>query len=476
MEDFSVFYSRSLSNLDNYCRRLHFFRGDSARVEQEFRKLALSRRSLGVELHRRRSARFSRKHYLGFAVIKPLPGTPVGRTALRSFPENPGPGPGKRRMTRSFAATRQYHAHLLGVELSVQSLAFQQQDVGVAACATTAIWTSLQKNREKEELGVTTPAHITTRATHNRMPFGRSMPSEGLSIDQMCQAIQSFGLSPVLSPAKDFIAIRAALYAALQSDLSPVLVIQRDKAGRTDEYHAVSAVGMKLSADAQAVVQADYAQASDHLEALYIHDDRYGPFLLAGLSQRVGGGVDLNIRVLKLEREIDRNTGEISINGEDETEQWIISHVLIPSHAKLRLSFPELHELSLRVMEAIDASLNSRQPNKTFAKSLDFWVSRSNTYLDRIGSSTEPFSPSQAVAVASGVPMARYVGILRTAIAELGTVDVIVDTTSTDKNPVFLAGVCSAGCSDELESVVAALGRHWGFQVFLADKKKSAPT
>lgn len=431
MEDFSVFYSRSLSNFDNYCRRLHFFCGDPNLVEREFRELTLSRRKLGSELFKRRSHRFSRRHYLGFSVIKPLRGTPVGRTALRPFPDQPGPGT-TRGMVRRFPATRRYHSHLLGVELSVRGLAFQQQDVGVAACATTAIWTSLQKNREKEELGVTTPAHITARATQDQLPFGRSMPSEGLSIDQMCQAVQSFGLSPVLSPGKDFLAIRATLYAALQSDLCPVLVIERAEPGHTDEYHAVAVVGMKVSDRPQAIVQADYFQASDRLAALFVHDDRYGPYLLAPLSQSTEG-IELRIRIRKNPRVLDTDTGEFQIDGatEDSSERWLVSHVLIPTHTKLRLSFPELQEIGLRVLQTIDSSLGPQLNQRDqIAKHIDFWVARSHAYVDTVASARAPFTSEQAVALVESVALSRYLGIVRLEFSEFGTVDVIVDTTS----------------------------------------------
>ncbi len=472
MEDYSVFYSRSLQNFDNHCRRLHFFCGDAASVERQFEELVRSRRLLGSELLKRRSHRFSRRHYLGFSVIKPLTGTPIGRTILRPFPDRPGPGTTKG-MTRSFLATRRYHAHLLGIELSVRGLAFQQQDVGVAACATTAIWTSLQKNREKEELGITTPAHITARATHNRMPFGRSMPSEGLSIDQMCQAIQSFGLSPVLSPAKDFTAIRASIFAALKSDLSPVLVIERIDPGHVNEFHAVAVVGMKVSESVQGITQATQAthsQPSDRLAALFVHDDRFGPYLLAALTKNAEGrGVELTIRVEKTPRIQDKHTGEFSCDGdrEDKTQRWLISHVLIPTHAKLRLSFPELHRISIRVMGAIDSSMSAKTPREQpIAKTLDFWVDRSHSYIDKLLSDVDLFDVDSAVNLVQSVALSRYLGISRSTFGEMGTVDIVVDTTSTEKNPSFLAAVCSATATQELRDAVTALGLTWKFPVF----------
>ena len=79
--------------------------------------------------------------YLGFMVIKPLPGSPIGRTVLRTF-ERDAPRGGR----REFTAIRRYTVSLAGLSLSVRGLAFQQQDQGVSACATTALWSALQRN------------------------------------------------------------------------------------------------------------------------------------------------------------------------------------------------------------------------------------------------------------------------------------------------------------------------------------------
>src|SRR5262249_6335420 len=159
-----------------------------------------------AEHYRKACAKFSEEAYLGFAIIRPLDGSPVGRTVVRHFSPNAGGA-----MRREFLCTRTYTVHLAGVELRVRGLPFQQQDKAVAACATTAIWSSLHMVREHEEIGTTSPAQITVRASQNSLPFGRPMPTEGLSIDQMCQAIHSAGVSPVLQLAHEFETTRALL-------------------------------------------------------------------------------------------------------------------------------------------------------------------------------------------------------------------------------------------------------------------------
>lgn len=83
-----------------------------------------------------------------------------------------------------------------------------------------------------------TPAQVTARASRFALPFGRSLPSEGLSIDQMCQAIHAFGVSPNLVRLlpNRFARARSIIHASAISELSPILIIQSAK---TNDRQAV---------------------------------------------------------------------------------------------------------------------------------------------------------------------------------------------------------------------------------------------
>jgi hypothetical protein len=219
MEDHSVFYSRNLYPYANSCRRLHFFRGDDPDETKRAILALLSKNHRNRDEFRLRCRQFSNARYLGFSVIKPLSGSPVGRTVLIPFPESDGTA------KRLFPCTREYRGHFCGVELTVRGLAFQQQDVGVSACATTALWSALSKVRDLEEIGAATPVQITGLASRYNLMHGRAMPSEGLSLDQMCQAVQAIGVSPdlikvydQLLPDQKFAAVaRGCLHAATTS-------------------------------------------------------------------------------------------------------------------------------------------------------------------------------------------------------------------------------------------------------------------
>ena len=237
MEDHGLFYSRSFLPYPAACKRLQFFRTDPAETEQRIERLVEIGRSTDQESFRKACREFSDENYCGFSVIKPLPGCPVGRTVLR--PDSSKSEDGR----RSFDGTRDYVSHLSGIELTVCGLAFQQQDTGVSACATTALWSSLQKAMDLEPVGSATPAQITVLATRFSLLFGRAMPSAGLSIEQMCDAVNALGLAPTLARAIGFKETQSYLYAAISAGFAPVLVVKRLGA---EDYHAVAVAGMKV--------------------------------------------------------------------------------------------------------------------------------------------------------------------------------------------------------------------------------------
>ncbi len=146
IQDFSAFYSTSLYAYPNWCQRIHFFPIASNQVRRELKKLSQLGAETGVAdssgAFQKACRDFSEKYYMGFSVIKPLLGSPVGRTVLRHYDPDAGRG-----LLRKFNCTRHYQVHLLGIDLTVCGLVFQQQDVGVSACATTDCLVIIEQNK-----------------------------------------------------------------------------------------------------------------------------------------------------------------------------------------------------------------------------------------------------------------------------------------------------------------------------------------
>jgi len=434
MEDHSVFYSKSLYPYPNSCRRIHFFRIDQATLSAELSRLLSI---LNCRDFHRACSEFSDTNYLGFCVVKPLPGCPVGRTVLRCFPKRKD-----NTHVRRFDCACNYAAHLLGVHLSVRGLAFQQQDLGVSACATTALWSALQRARELEGNGPATPAQITMRASQFALPFGRPMPSEGLSLDQMCQAVHSFGYAPNLFRADDFDHSRGLLYSSVLSSLSPVLILE---APRRDRMHAVTVAGMKLRDPHLATLVNPLIddQAGDLVD-LYVHDDRFGPYLRAEIRRR---GKRLVIHV--------------PLRKGRKPETWYLTHILLPMHSKIRLSLGDLRELGITLVTSAHAFRESLLHVGPTITSWSSWITRSHNYLE-----SHRLTPSVVENLCRSLMFSRYVGVVRIEAPDLDPLDLLLDTTSTQRNLNCLGIVQSASTRIKTNSLAESLALRCGCQLF----------
>lgn len=431
MEDHSVFYSRNLYPYGNWCQRVHFFRLDHKQLKRELNAIINIGITQGENEYRQACRRFSEDYYLGFSVIKPLMGSPVGRTVLRQYGEDAGNG-----LYRHFTCTREYRVHLLGVRLTVKGLAFQQQDRGVSACATTALWVALQKVRDFEDIGFATPAQITRLASQYTLPFGRSMPSEGLSLDQMCQAVQALGISPNLLRATDYQTARGYLYSACKSGFAQILILQNLK--NRNEFHAIAVAGMKTRSSNERLQGTPLIDKAADLAALYVHDDRTGPYLRADL------------KVMGRELHIDIGVG---IAPNRTSEEWNLTHILIPMHGKIRLSFDELRSIARKIADRIEAFRklisdltkdNYRDHRITF----ETLILRSPKYIEQFIFGPLNASPKKVTALKNKLLLSRYVGVVRLNSSYFGSLDILIDTTSTPRNVNCLDIIALEGKSE----------------------------
>lgn len=440
IEDHSAFYSRNFVPYENFCRRLHFFSLDRIALARKLKRLVQTGERDELA-YRKACQAFSEKAYLGFAVIKPLPGCPVGRTILRCYPRK---GAGH---VREFPSIRQYQVHLLGVELTIKGLPFQQQDTGVSACATTAIWAALHYLRGIEDIAAVTPAQITTLASRYSLHTGRPMPSEGLSVDQMCQAIQAVGVSPSLYRAASFEIARGILYSATKSGMASILIMQREQ-HETKERHAVTVAGIKLSESFNPMPVEGVDEQASQLLGTYIHDDRWGPYVTTTFENSNGQGL---LRIGRAERP-------------EEQEEWFVTHILIPMHPKIRLSFIGLREAALEVVKMIQwyfiKRLNLPKPALTF----DTAILRGYKYAEDLLFGEDGFAAEEIARFTRKVAMPRYVGVIRIQNPLVGKVEVLIDTTGTPRNLHCSSVVCRKPGARHAHSI----------RKFLAERFKAA--
>lgn len=392
IEEVGYYYSRCFVPRPNSCTRIHAF---ARRIDDDTLDELLTRASQG---DREAVERELTGAYLGFIVIRPLPSVPIGRTVLRHQDDG---------AWRKFPAVVSYPVHFLGLRLSVKGVAFQQQDRAVAACATTAIWTALQRVCRHDGARPPTTSRITEEAARHSVPAGRALPSPGLTVSQICDALRAFEFAPDVFRVEgrpELFQLLLNIY--LRSGIPVLLALYGHTTG-----HAVTAVGYgasapttpaKLTIDGEVirVLNLDY-------DRIYIHDDRLGPYaratfrpLAASVSQRAG--LDLEIRFLN-------NTDRLSV-----------VEAAAPLYTKIRSSANELLQSAAYSFPLLKRVV-AKEPG------VELFFQRSGDYLASLYSNG--VAPKRLTRFLRNISLSRYVGVARWYSATDPVLDTLWDTT-----------------------------------------------
>lgn len=275
LDDHADYYARGFRDYPRRCRRVHFFRDDFGRNEL---LAALADPAAGTTMW---------ESYLGYIVVKPLPARQIGATLLLPYPSTTA-------NRRHYPVGRDYAVNVLGKQLSLRTLIFQEQDNNVSACATTALWMAFHKTAYLFQTPLPSPYHITAAARNLFNHHGRNFPSAGLDQSQIGEAIQAVGLvaelrtyrqagewgpvSEVTENQRLATQLRGAkgfLYAYLRLGLPVLLFLLLDE--DPQQGHLVTVTGYRLSG--AAVPPSDeLSLVADTMDRLYAHDDQMGPY------------------------------------------------------------------------------------------------------------------------------------------------------------------------------------------------------
>lgn len=353
LEDFSRYYVKRFGNDGHKCARLHFF---SSSVDHRTITSILERgndaKKATVKLN---------KSYLGFMVIKPLPRTFIGKTCLKVMPD----ARTKRKLKRRLA--REYNVDLFGISLQVNSIAFQEQDKVVAACATTAIWASLHALKMRSTRSIHSCSEITINALNHVEDSSNSFPSLQLSNKQILRSLDVEGVRyhAKSMEAPDERYFMQSVIAHIDSSLPMILTGEvfthvpsiPTKPSNTDATSGSNSAPCELASQdladssggqtAKPVFRARGGHAICVVgykvdrgeDVLYVHDDRLGPYARAKL---IGiGGYNL------VEGEAPRDIKwALGLQRMNEAGRWDEPHELItpdfsvvPCDRKARLPF-----------------------------------------------------------------------------------------------------------------------------------------
>lgn len=233
------FYGSTFRRYPSICHRLHFF---ASVVSANFDGLADHAEA-----------------YRGYSVMRPLPGSPVGRTMITPPAELSGAVMVKATET----------VNLFGFDLAVTAMPFISQDAQYLRCAHASIWMILRHATLQHGLPKRLPGEI-REAGVGGVVVGRQLPSDGLSVAQMLEALDRLGLpagllepspdaGPVSKPEPGSLTLYGVLCRYVNSDLPPIVVSHK---------HAWVVVGWRRSASA------GHARLT-----LWRHDDARGPYI-----------------------------------------------------------------------------------------------------------------------------------------------------------------------------------------------------
>jgi len=411
MEEVALYYSRCLVPRPNSCARIHAFAAVDGRDLDDENLSGLIRRAALEQEETERVAALLQDAYLGFIVVRPLPSVPIGRTVLDVLGD---------REHDSWIGV-EYKVHFLGFELAIRGVAFQQQDRAVGACATTAVWTALQRLCRHEGDRTPTPSEITEAAVQHILSWGRPYPSPGLTIEQMCAALRRFDFPPIVfdtaesseSFPKDF---KVRLNVYLRSGIPVILVLRSGM----NSYHAVTAIGFR---DEPALCQKDQVDGREvairnlDYSCLYVNDDRLGPYVPARIAVSEASAGDPVGEVLKS----PHRAVALTIEWPGGEEELFVELAAAPLYPKLRTSAQDLFEQAFQLVPLAQESMDASRLG------FEIFFERSGQYLSSLY--RMPVDPSRIVGFQKTIALSRYVAVIRWFDEERPIFDTVWDTT-----------------------------------------------
>jgi hypothetical protein len=368
LEDYAGFYVRCFNKYQSRCTRLHFF---SKEITLDNLKL-ITKSQKGSE-----AEHALKENYLGFIVIKPLPQAFVGRTCLKTYPHED---------RRFFPVTRDYNVHLIGLVLSVNSLAFQQQDRVTAACATSALWSVFQGTGILFHHSIPSPTEITKKATDHIHTAARAFPNSGLIPVEMAAAIKGVGLEPEIRSVDLEDNFKAHIYSYLKAGipliLNAALVNQTQESNGTIThqligYHAVAISGYSVGSNNPAPHPSGTFLKSSRIDKIYVHDDQVGPFARLSFQK----SKILNERG---EESFTLLSSWKNPTGELQNILFIPTMLILPLYNKIRLRSDQVLNYALQRSNGLDELIKKRAFDQSYPVEWDLSLTTEDKFKNDV--------------------------------------------------------------------------------------------
>ncbi|TCW72854.1 hypothetical protein [Burkholderia sp. SRS-25] len=440
LEDYAAYYDRCFQDYPRRTQRLHFFR--EAFDEAGFQSVLDGSAQQHLTEERLRAS------YLGFVVVKPLPATIVGRTCLVAYPADNG--------RRNFPILRTYAVHLFGIVLEVESLAYQEQDSVVAACATSALWSCFQGTGKLFQHMIPPPVEITNWAG-DHMPenllaaSARAFPNNGLTATQMAYAVRRVGLEPSVVGAQTRYGLNSVAYAYLQGRLPMLLACQFFENLTTAQPspvggHAIALTGFSLG-DPVATPQGPtgFLLRASRIDKLYGHDDQVGPFARMTWEQVP------NAPHFVYPHPMAGAGGYILRTSWGPDIGTVADFVLLPLYHKIRIPYDLIHAAILNldaIVEGIRRAVFLTVPRAEW----DIYLTTGSEYKESVRAEYPAMGVDQLPSLLAELP--RFVWRARARVNDRVQLDFLFDATGITQHDLLLH-VVSTG--SEYAQMIGAL-------------------
>jgi hypothetical protein len=203
--------------------------------------------------------------------------------------------------SRYLACTATHHVNLAGNEIVFQGIPWMQQDKLVAACASISIWVANRHlaKRFPDDFKKCTSARITKLATRTNPATGRGMPSDGLTGEQMVQALTALGYDPLYLETLPRDEANQICSQYIRSSIPIIAILTFPEGG-----HAVTLVGHTVGR------KPTHDEEPEGTQQPEIHIHRFSDFIPRFIIQDDSGGP---LRFLEF------------LSWEDATEQGYVS-------------------------------------------------------------------------------------------------------------------------------------------------------
>lgn len=383
--DYSNYYARCFDDISKKAKRFHFFFTEKKEEIIDLFDLIISKKGLDSALSNLNN------RYLGSLVKKELEKGSIGRTILKKYPEEIN-----KTCEKILNVSCKNKINIFGIPLELDTLPFQEQDGGVSACATMAIWCALRALGGKFNISIPyAPSEITNLAfDENSLISSPKFPNQGLNTYQIISVFSKLGYNiNQYRNVEDNEFLSHLFRSHLKYGIPLIGLLELvDKSGRKD-YHAVTISGYKLD------------KRKNSVQRLYVHDDQVGPY-----------------------SKVDFKSGHLWewdydwFSSRKDLKEIRMIELLVPLYPKIRQTFTAIYE---------EVYLHMRKKYHLKSADMSIYLYDVNSYKWDLITSIMPLLKNKAIYEEILIkPFPKYIWVLRLNKKDTPSTDFIFDATT----------------------------------------------